>query len=326
MSRVLASSAFRGAPHAVVYVHCSKLREVDTTAVLEAAMADRKRCAALLPLAYIGHSSAQLQGTPAACSPAGGPCCRRSTVLHTPSLLMPCRRLYVPRVQDRDANMHFLHLDGWGALQEVPPFGIREPRPEYEDGMPRQDVLEVCLFVAAAAAGGDSHTGCGLWDEQNLLQGGPARQQGHAVASRSARLAATGASPLRQATAPCRHLVPATCPSIPNLPFPSHLHVHKQVDEPLELVVMPGLAFDRTGRRLGRGGGYYDKFLHAARARAAQRCWAPPLLVALSYRSQLVDRVPVEPHDVGVDAIVTPDEVVVCTAAGAAALPPTAPL
>lgn len=58
-------------------------------------------------------------------------------------------RLYVPRVQDRDANMHFLHLDGWGALREVPPFGIREPCAHYDDGSPRQDVLEVrpaCCF------------------------------------------------------------------------------------------------------------------------------------------------------------------------------------
>lgn len=40
---VLASAAFRDSPHAIVYVHCAKLREVDTTAVLEAGMAAGKR-------------------------------------------------------------------------------------------------------------------------------------------------------------------------------------------------------------------------------------------------------------------------------------------
>lgn len=44
-ARVLASRAFREAPHAVIYVHCAKLREVDTTAVLQQAMEARKRCA-----------------------------------------------------------------------------------------------------------------------------------------------------------------------------------------------------------------------------------------------------------------------------------------
>lgn len=41
---MLASRAFRQAPHAVIYVHCAKLREVDTTAVLHEAMEQRKRC------------------------------------------------------------------------------------------------------------------------------------------------------------------------------------------------------------------------------------------------------------------------------------------
>jgi len=41
--RLLASRAFREAPHAVIYVHCAKLREVDTTEVLHEAMAEHKR-------------------------------------------------------------------------------------------------------------------------------------------------------------------------------------------------------------------------------------------------------------------------------------------
>lgn len=83
-------------------------------------------------------------------SPAGGGClpgiARILQVWGADSPLLlpsPCCRLYVPRVQDKEANMHFLHLDGWGALQEVPPFGIREPRPTYDDGRERQDVLLV---------------------------------------------------------------------------------------------------------------------------------------------------------------------------------------
>ena len=40
---MLGSAAFRNSPHAIIYVHCAKLREVDTTTVLEAAMADQKR-------------------------------------------------------------------------------------------------------------------------------------------------------------------------------------------------------------------------------------------------------------------------------------------
>lgn len=46
-ARLLGSAAWAGSPHAVVYVHCAKLREVDTTPLLDAAMTGGKRCAPL---------------------------------------------------------------------------------------------------------------------------------------------------------------------------------------------------------------------------------------------------------------------------------------
>lgn len=65
----------------------------------------------------------------------------------------------------------------------------------------------------------------------------------------------------------------------------------------LDLILVPGLAFTRDGRRLGRGGGYYDRLL-AARA---------PHTVALGicFALQLVADLPCEPHDQRVDAVVT---------------------
>jgi len=68
------------------------------------------------------------------------------------------------------------------------------------------------------------------------------------------------------------------------------------------LVTAPGLAFDRQGNRLGRGKGYYDRFLSRARA-------ACPGLTALAvcFSFQLVDAVPHGPRDVPVDGVVTED-------------------
>ncbi|CAH1443036.1 unnamed protein product [Lactuca virosa] len=79
-------------------------------------------------------------------------------------------------------------------------------------------------------------------------------------------------------------------------------------NEPVDLLLLPGLAFDKTGRRLGRGGGYYDTFLSKYQELATQRNWKQPLLIALSYSVQIVEEgvIPVTPTDVFIDALVSP--------------------
>lgn len=155
-----------------IYVHCERLREVDTSQILEEA-------------------------------------------LSVPNLI----KVYVPRVQDKDANMHFLHISSLEDLKEVPPFGIREPDQLYPDGTPREDA--------------------------------------------------------------------------------------NTIGAPLDLVIMPGLAFDRKGLRLGRGGGYYDKFIALCKSKAAQLGKQPPLLVALAFQAQIFETVPTDELDQPIDILVT---------------------
>ncbi|MFG3497945.1 5-formyltetrahydrofolate cyclo-ligase [Streptomyces sp. NPDC047928] len=69
-----------------------------------------------------------------------------------------------------------------------------------------------------------------------------------------------------------------------------------------DAVLLPGLAVDARGLRLGRGGGSYDRVL----ARLA-RAGADPALVVLLYANEVVARVPEEPHDHPVHAVVTPE-------------------
>jgi 5-formyltetrahydrofolate cyclo-ligase len=72
-----------------------------------------------------------------------------------------------------------------------------------------------------------------------------------------------------------------------------------------DAVLLPGLAVDSRGMRLGRGGGSYDRVL--ARLAAAG---AEPALVVLLYANEVVARVPEEPHDHPVHAVVTPEAVI----------------
>lgn len=70
----------------------------------------------------------------------------------------------------------------------------------------------------------------------------------------------------------------------------------------VDVVVAPGLAFDRLGHRLGYGGGHYDRYL--------ARLGPGALLVGVAFSLQLVDRVPVDEHDRPVDLVVTDDGVI----------------
>ncbi|MFK0285418.1 5-formyltetrahydrofolate cyclo-ligase [Streptomyces sp. NPDC090499] len=71
-----------------------------------------------------------------------------------------------------------------------------------------------------------------------------------------------------------------------------------------DAVLLPGLAVDARGMRLGRGGGSYDRVL----ARL-ERAGARPALVVLLYDTEVVGRVPAEAHDLPVQAVVTPSGV-----------------
>jgi len=71
------------------------------------------------------------------------------------------------------------------------------------------------------------------------------------------------------------------------------LHLPDQID----LVLVPGLAFSKERHRLGRGGGFFDRML-SDRAKNAFK-------LAICFSFQVVDAIPVEEHDVKVDAVVT---------------------
>ena len=73
--------------------------------------------------------------------------------------------------------------------------------------------------------------------------------------------------------------------------------------EDVDVVLVPALLVDRTGIRLGRGGGSYDRALPRARG----------LVVALLHEGELVDALPAQPHDVRVAAVALPSGLVRCS-------------
>ncbi len=64
----------------------------------------------------------------------------------------------------------------------------------------------------------------------------------------------------------------------------------------VELIVVPGVAFDRQNNRMGRGRGFYDRLLKST---------PNAVKVGVAYDFQMLDSIPVEPHDVKMDRVIT---------------------
>jgi len=79
-------------------------------------------------------------------------------------------------------------------------------------------------------------------------------------------------------------------------------HLSPVDEKEIDLVLVPGLVFDRKGFRIGYGGGYYDKFL----SKISGDCRT----MGIAYSFQVGDELPVEDHDMNVMAIVTESELI----------------
>jgi len=95
-------------------------------------------------------------------------------------------------------------------------------------------------------------------------------------------------------------------PGCYGIPEPTPDQIAKATVDPaaIDTVLIPGSVFDTGGGRLGYGGGYYDRFLTESAPRAAR--------VGVAFELQLVDRVPMEPHDQYMDVLVTEQKIYDC--------------
>ncbi len=105
-----------------------------------------------------------------------------------------------------------------------------------------------------------------------------------------------------------RRMIPVVCRSLSDRDLsPGRFGIREPLKvepwplEEIQLVVTPALAFDRRGHRLGRGGGFYDRFLASPNLRA--------VACGLGFAEQVIDAVPVGSEDHSLDILVTDEEV-----------------
>jgi 5-formyltetrahydrofolate cyclo-ligase len=91
-------------------------------------------------------------------------------------------------------------------------------------------------------------------------------------------------------------------PNAFGIPEPDPATTQRIALRELDLILVPLLAVDTEGWRLGSGGGFYDRRLHRLRA---DRRWRRPRLIGVAYEFQRVARISHEPWDVPLDAVIT---------------------
>lgn len=80
------------------------------------------------------------------------------------------------------------------------------------------------------------------------------------------------------------------------VPEPRDIDPNSVFDNSIELILTPGVAFDKRGNRIGMGKGYYDRYFASNRT---------PLKIGLAYEEQVLDSLPKDPYDIAVDLVVT---------------------
>ncbi|KAL5994497.1 hypothetical protein ACLOJK_024550 [Asimina triloba] len=230
---VLEAPWFKSSSRLCAYISCDALREVQTSKILSEVLSD----------------------------PTGEP--------HTQIM----RKLYVPRVEDKNSYMRMLNISSIEDLI-ANSMNILEPAPTDADGNQREDVQNhCCAFITKILFAIIVRSACHI-HHLNLLP-----------------------SLWRLVDLGMQYLM---------------IDQFMNATEPVDLVLIPGLGFDRSGRRLGRAGGYYDAFLKKYQDLAEEKKWKKPFLVALAYSLQIIDDnvIPITPKDIPVDALVCPTGVI----------------
>jgi len=86
------------------------------------------------------------------------------------------------------------------------------------------------------------------------------------------------------------------------IPEYGHRRFNRLRASDLDVLFLPLLGFDQSGYRMGMGGGYYDASLAFL---ARRRLWHRPRLIGLAFDAQQVERLPVDPWDIPLDAVIT---------------------